>query len=60
MAHQMGGAADAAMTAMMILMGLSALAFAARAIPVAWRGRIRQAIRRPAGPPAGTGTEATR
>lgn len=64
MAHGMGGAAGTAMAAvmivMMLVMGGFSLVFVARAVPAAWRERIRHAIRRPAGPAAGTSKEGTR
>ena len=64
MGHGMSGAAGAVMIAMMIMMmaGMSgfALAYLGRAVPAPWRERIRQAIRRPAARPAGTGEEGTR
>lgn len=59
MAHNMGQAA-VVMIVMMIVMGGFSLAALSRAVPAAWRDRIRQAIRRPASPPAGPGTEGTR
>jgi hypothetical protein len=53
MAHDMGGAVMiTAMIVMMLAMGGFSLAFLARAVPAAWRQRIRQAIRRPARLPA--------
>lgn len=55
MAHNMGQA-----VVMMIVMGGFSLAALSRAVPAAWRERIRQAIRRPGSPPAGTSTEGTR
>lgn len=64
MAHDMGGAAGAAMIAVMILMmaGMTgfALAYLRRAVPAAWRGRIRHALRRPASLAPGTGREGAR
>jgi len=64
MAHDMGGAAGAAMIAVMILMmaGMTgfALAYLGRAVPAAWRGRIQQAIRRPATRPARTSRQGAR
>ena len=59
MAHNMGHAV-VVMIVMMIVMGGFSLAALSRAVPAAWRDRIRQAIRRPAGPPAGTSAEGTR
>jgi hypothetical protein len=62
MAHQMSGAAGAAMIAVMTMMMLAmagfSLRYAARAVPAAWRERIRRAIRA-AGRPAATGGEGT-
>jgi hypothetical protein len=60
MAHDMAGLAGALMIVMMIVMGGFSLAFLARAVPAAWRGRIRHAARRLASPPAATGKEGTR
>ncbi|MDA8319003.1 MAG: hypothetical protein M0030_04185 [Actinomycetota bacterium] len=60
MAHEMGPAAELAMLVMMIFMGGGlSLALFSRAVPAAWRARIRRAIGRPASP-AGTGTERSR
>ena len=60
MAHDMGGAAmTALMIVMMLAMARFSLAYAVRAVPAAWRGRLRHAIRRPAGLPA-AGRERTR
>ena len=55
MAHNMGQAA-VVMIVMMIVMGGVSLPALSRAVPAAWRDRIRHAIRRP----ARTGTEGTR
>ena len=60
MAHDMAGLAGALMIVMMIVMGGFSLAFLARAVPAAWRGRIRHAARQLASPPAATGKEGTR
>jgi len=46
------GAVGAVMIVMMLVMGGFSLAFLARAVPAAWRERIRHAIRRPASLPA--------
>ncbi len=61
MAHDMGGALmTAAMIVMMLAMAGFSLAFARRAVPAAWRERIRRAIRRPAGLPGAGGKEGAR
>ncbi len=60
MAHDMAGAAGAVMIVMMLVMGGFSLAFLARAVPAAWRGRTRHAVRRLANAPAGTSKEGTR
>ena len=60
MAHDMAGAAGAVMIVMMIVMGGFSLPFLARAVPAAWRGRIRHTVRRLASLPAGTSKEGTR
>jgi hypothetical protein len=60
MAHDMSGTAGALMIVMMLAMSGFSLAFLARAVPAAWRGRIRHAARRLPGLPAATGKEGTR
>lgn len=60
MAHDMSGTAGALMIVMMLAMSGFSLAFLARAVPAAWRGRIRRAARRLASPPATAGKEGTR
>jgi len=61
MAHDMGGAVMiTAMAVMMLAMGGFSLAFLARAVPAAWRQRIRHAVRRPASLPAATSKEGAR
>lgn len=61
MGHGMGGAVmTTAMIVMMLVMGGFSLAFLARAVPAAWRERIRHAIRRPASLPAGTSKDGAR
>lgn len=52
MAHGMAGATSALMIVMMLAMGGFSLTIAARAVPAAWRGRIRHAARRLVGLPA--------
>jgi hypothetical protein len=60
----MSGTAGALMIVMMLAMSGFSLFFLARAVPAAWRGRIRHAARRLAGPltatTATTGKEGTR
>jgi hypothetical protein len=56
----MSATAGALMIVMMLAMSGFSLAFLARAVPAAWRGRIRHAARRLASPPAATGKEGTR
>jgi hypothetical protein len=52
MAHDMGGALmTAAMLVMMLAMAGFSLTFLRRAVPPAWRARIRHAARRSAGLP---------
>jgi hypothetical protein len=61
MAHDMSATAGALMIVMMLVMSGFSLAFLARAIPAAWRARIRHAARRLASPlTATTGKEGTR
>ena len=62
MTHNMGGGAltIAAMIVMMLVMGGFSVAFLGRAVPAAWRERIRRAARRPAGLPGTAGKEGAR
>jgi hypothetical protein len=50
MAHDMSGATAVLMIVMMLAMSGFSLVFLARAVPAAWRGRIRHAARRLASP----------
>ena len=60
MTHDMVGATGAVMIVMMLVMAGFSLAFLARAVPGAWRGRIRHAARRLASLPTGTSKDGTR
>jgi hypothetical protein len=60
MTHDMSGATAILMILMMLAMAGFSLAFLARAVPAAWRGRIRAAVRRPATPLAGTRKDGAR
>jgi hypothetical protein len=60
MAHDTGSAVTAVMIVMMIVMGGFSLAALSRAVPAAWRERIRHGIRRSASLTAGTGQESAR
>ena len=60
MAHDMSSTVTVLMIVMMLAMSGFSLAFLARAVPAAWRRRIRHAARRLAGLPAVAGKEGAR
>jgi hypothetical protein len=60
MAHDMAGTVGALMIVMMLVMGGFSLAFLSRAVPAAWRGRIRRAARRPMDVPGPASKEGAR